>query len=401
VLYNHECALDERTRALRDRAIAGLGRCCGQGPQVIARAPGRLEVLGGHTDYNEGFVLAVATEQATAIAATPREDRLVRAWTDCDESEADFDTERLDEGPWGRWWDYLAGVIRELHSEACSPGGADVAIVSDLPIAGGVSSSAAIEVASAIAFSTLAGCAVEPEALALLCQRAENEYVGMKCGIMDQFASVFGRAGHAMWLDCRTRERRLVPMNSDKARFVVCDTNKPRELVESAYNERREQCERAAAILGARALRDVDAQKLAANAELLDGTLLRRARHVVSENARVQAGVRALEAGDMPLLGELLSASHVSLRDDYEVSCAELEAMRDAALAAPGCLGARLMGAGFGGCVLALVEATAVDGFAAQVGRRYEAETNLTPDIFATAPADGAGLIPRESEEEL
>ena len=400
-MYNHRCALDERTRDLRDRAIAGPGRWCGREPAVVARAPGRLEVLGGHTDYNEGFVLAVATEQATAVAATPREDHIVRAWTDCDESEADLDIERLDEGPWGTWWDYLAGVIAELRNEGCSPPGADVAIVSDVPIAGGVSSSAAIEVASAIAFSTLADCTVEPEALALLCQRAENDYVGMKCGIMDQFAAVFGRAGHAMWLDCRTRERRLVPTNSDAARFVVCDTNKPRELVESAYNERREQCERAAAVLGARALRDVDEQTLAANSKLLDETLLRRARHVVSENARVQAGVQALEAGDMARLGELLSASHVSLRDDYEVSCPELEAMRDAGLAAPGCFGARLMGAGFGGCVLALVEAGVVEAFATQVARRYEAETGLTPDIFATSPADGAGLVPRESEEEL
>lgn len=392
--------MDARTRALRERSTARLGECCDRRPHAIARAPGRLEVLGGHTDYNEGFVLAVGTEQATVIAAARREDTLIRAWTDCDQSEADFDTTRLDEGPWGRWWDYLAGVASELRAEGCPPVGADIAIVSEVPVGAGVSSSAAVEVAAAVALSTLARCRIEPEALALLCQRAENEYVGMRCGIMDQFASVFGRPGHAMWLDCRTRERRLVPMNSDAARFVVCDTNTPRELVDSAYNERREQCERAAALLGARALRDVDARMLAAGVKLLDETLLRRARHVVSENARVSAGVKALRTGDMPTLGALLSASHVSLRDDYEVSCPQLEAMRDAALATPGCLGARLMGAGFGGCVLALVESAAVRRFAAQVEQRYRADTGLEPQIFATAPADGAGRIPREGEGE-
>jgi len=390
--------MDARTRALRERSIARLGECCDRRPQVIARAPGRLEVLGGHTDYNEGFVLAVATEQATVIAVARREDTLIRAWTDCDQSEADFDTDRLDEGPWGKWWDYLAGVISKLRAQGCGPVGADIAVVSEVPVGAGVSSSAAVEVASAIAMSELSGCEIEPEALALLCQRAENEYVGMRCGIMDQFASVFGRAGHAMWLDCRTRERRLVPMNSDAARFVVCDTNTPRELVDSAYNERREQCERAATLLGARALRDVDDRMLAAGAKLLDKALLRRARHVVSENARVGAGVKALRAGDMPTLGALLSAGHVSLRDDYEVSCPQLEAMRNAALAAPGCLGARLMGAGFGGCVLALVESAAVWQFAPQVEQQYRAETGLEPQIFATAPADGAGRIAREGE---
>lgn len=399
-MYNHECEVDERVGALRDRAVARLGTRFGVDPEAIARAPGRVEVLGGHTDYNEGFVLAVATEQATVVSAARRDDHILRAWTECDDSEADLDITRLDDGPWGKWWDYPAGVVAEFRAEGCPVVGADLAIVSDVPVGGGVSSSAAIEVSTGIAMSTLAECEIEPEALALLCQRAENSYVAMNCGIMDQFASVFGRAGHAMWLDCRSRERRLVPMNSDHARFVVCDTNKPRELVDSAYNERRATCERAAEILGARALRDVDEQTLAASGKLLDETQLRRARHVVGENARVNAGAEALERGDMDVLGELLNASHVSLREDYEVSCAELESMRNAALGVPGCFGARLMGAGFGGCVLALVQTATVEDFAAQVGQQYQAETGLDPHIFATNPADGAGLIPHESEED-
>jgi galactokinase len=397
-LYNHECRGDDQSRRLAGQAVAHLSACCGRTPEVIARAPGRLEVLGGHTDYNDGFVLAIAIERATVIAAATRQDTLIRAWSDCDESEADFDSARLDEGPWGKWWDYLAGVTGELHAEGCVTGGADVAIVSDVPVGGGVASSAAIEVASAVALSSLAGCTIDPEALALLCQRAENDYVGMRCGILDQFTSVFARPGQMLWLDCRTLERRLVPMGRTNARFVICNTNKPRELVASAYNERRAECEQAAALLGISALRDADEQMLETNAALLGETLLRRARHIVTENTRVQAGAEAIEAGDVEALGTLLNASHVSVRDDYEVSCPELEAMRNAAMVAPGCHGARLVGAGFGGCISALVDADAVERFAEQVGRQYEAETRLPATIFATAAADGAGLMPIESE---
>lgn len=386
--------MDAATRALAQRASDAFRERFGRAPEVLARAPGRLEVLGGHTDYNEGFVTAIALEQATVVAGGRRGDSLVRAWSDCDESEAAFDLDRLDEGPWGRWWDYLAGVAVELSAEGCEVRGSDLAVVSDVPVGGGVSSSAALEVAFALALAELSGCALDPETLALLCQRAENEYVGMRCGILDQFTSVFARPGSVLWLDCRSRERRLVEMASDEARFFVCDTRKPRELVGSAYNERRAECERAAELLGVRALRDADEEKLAAQGEQLGETLLRRARHVVSENRRVQDAVEALEAGDMAALGALLDAGHASLRDDYEVSCAELEAMRDSALEAPGCLGARLVGAGFGGCVLALVQIDAEDEFAAQVARRYEARTGLEPAIFGSDAADGAGLVP-------
>jgi len=392
-VYNHLCASDARTRHLAGQAVESLQSLCGRAPDVVARAPGRLEMLGGHTDYNEGFVAAIAIEQATVVAAARREDAIVRARTDREGGQAEFDLRRLDAGPWGAWWDYVAGVAGELQREGCAPPGADIAIASDVPVGGGVASSAALEVACAIALSTLAGCTVEPEALALLCQRAENDFVGMRCGILDQFACVFGRPDRVMWLDCRTRERRLVEMGAAGLRFVVCDTRKPRELVDSAYNERRQQCERAAGCLGVAALRDVDLRMLEERAHLLDETLLHRARHIVSENERVQAGVAALEAGDVEALGELMNASHVSARDDYEVSCAELEAMRNAALAAPGCHGARLVGAGFGGCVMALVDASTVDEFAAQTAEEYEQETGLTPEIFATRAGDGAGRV--------
>lgn len=397
-MYNHSCRVEGRDRELAAAASDALREQFGRRAEVIARAPGRLEVLGGHTDYNEGFVTAIAIERATVVAAARREDTLVRAWTDYGAAVAQFDLRRLTEGPRGSWADYLAGVAAELVGAGCELSGTDLAIVSDVPVGGGVSSSAALEVASALALAELACYDVEPEALALLCQRAENDFVGMRCGILDQFTAVFARAGRVLCLDCRTRARRPVPMADESVRFVVCDTRKPRKLVTSAYNQRRAECERAAALLGVRALRDIDSATLATRAEELDATLLCRARHVVSENERVLAGVAALEAGDWAGLGALINAAHVSLRDDYEVSCAELEAMRAAALDAPGCLGARLVGAGFGGCVLALVEADAVERFAAQVAPRYQQATGLEPRIFATRAADGAGVIVADRE---
>ncbi len=393
MLYNHRCRVDAGTLRLAEDAVTALRTRLGARAEVIARAPGRLEVLGAHTDYNEGFVTAIAIEQATVVAGAHRHDTLLRVWSDHAGEVVELDLRRLDAGPWGDWRDYVAGVCVELVAEGCEPPGADLAVAGDVPVGGGVSSSAALEVACAIALSSLAGCTIAPERLALLCQRAENDYVGMRCGILDQFTSVFARDGRVMWLDCRTREHRLVSMTGMSARFVVCDTNKPRDLVESAYNERRAQCERAAQILGLAALRDIDSRTLRARAAELDETLLRRARHVVSENERVQAGLAALEAGDAAALGALINASHVSLRDDYEVSCPELEAMREAALAAEGCYGARLVGAGFGGCVMALVDAGDVEALRRQVADGYRAATGLEPSIFATGAADGAGIV--------
>lgn len=397
-MYNQPCRVRARDRELVAAARRGLRAHFGRCAEVVARAPGRLEVLGGHTDYNEGLVTAIAIERATVVAGARRSDRMVRAWTDHGNVLAQFDLRRLDEGGRGSWDDYLAGVAAELLAAGCELPGADLAIASDVPVGGGVSSSAALEVAVALALTELAGCALEPEALALLCQRAENDFVGMRCGILDQFTSVFAREAQVLCLDCRSRERRLVPMADERVRFVVCDTRKPRDLIDSAYNQRRAECERAAALLGVRALRDIDSATLAERADRLDETLLRRARHVVSENERVLAGIEALEAGDWAALGALINAAHLSLRDDYEVSCAELEALRAAALDAPGCLGARLVGAGFGGCVLALVEADQVDAFAARVAGRYRRATGLQPGIFATRAADGAGIVAPDEE---
>lgn len=359
----------------------------------MSRAPGRLELFGAHTDYNEGYVAAIAIGQAAVAAAAPRDDGLVRAVSDHESERADLSLGAIEAGPQGCWWDYLAGVIALLAEHGCAVTGADLALVSDVPVGSGVASSAAVELAYALALTALFGCEIGAEELALLCQRAENEYVGMRCGILDQFSSSFGRAGRAMWLDCRTLQRRLVPISDRGARFVVCDTRRPRELVGSEYNRRREQCEQAARLLGVSALRDLDLPTLETRAGELDDTLLRRARHVVSENERVQRGVALLEAGEVAAVGEIINRTHESLRDDYQVSCSELEAMRAAALGAPGCYGARLVGAGFGGCVMALVEAAAVDEFIARVGPEYRTATGLQPRVFATSACDGARVL--------
>ena len=393
-MYNHSrFGAEQRSQGMSARAQRSLRERYDAQSAVVSRAPGRLELLGGHTDYNQGFVCAIAIERSAVVAAAPRDGGLVRVWSEAMGEDACFSLADAEDGAVGTWRDYLAGVIWALREWGCPVTGADLVVVSDVPVAGGVSSSAAVEVAYALALTSMAGFTMAPKELALLCQRAENEYVGMRCGILDQFTAVLAGRGQAMWLDCRSREHRLVPVAGQDLRFVVCDTRKPRELVVSRYNELRAQCEEAARLLGVPALRDLDSATLQAKQRLLTETLTKRVRHVVTENERVQEGLALLEAGNIAGLGDLLSRIHVSLRDDYEVSCPELEAMREAALAAPGCHGARLVGAGFGGCVIAVVDTDAVAQFQAQVAQEYEQAIGMTPVIFATQPGEAAGLL--------
>ena len=378
-MYNHSrSGADERSQRMAARAQRALRERYDAEPAVVSRAPGRLELLGGHTDYNQGFVCAIAIERSAVVAAAPRDGGLVRVWSEAMGEDACFSLADAEDGAVGTWRDYLAGVIWALREWGCPVTGADLIVVSDVPVAGGVSSSAAVEVAYALALTSMAGFTM-----------------GMRCGILDQFTAVLAGRGQAMWLDCRSREHRLVPVAGQDLRFVVCDTRKPRELVVSRYNELRAQCEEAARLLGVPALRDLDSATLQAKQRLLTETLTKRVRHVVTENERVQEGLALLEAGDIAGLGDLLSRIHVSLRDDYEVSCPELEAMREAALAAPGCHGARLVGAGFGGCVIAVVDTDAVAQFQAQVAQEYEQAIGMTPVIFATQPGEAAGLLCR------
>ena len=360
----------------------------GRRPSLIARAPGRVNIIGEHTDYNDGFVMPIATDLATWTAAATRDDRLVRVYSEAMGAPAEFSLDELQR--FGGWVDYLQGVAWALAQEAVELRGLDAVVVSSVPPGSGVSSSAALEVSWALAMLTAAGVELEPKRLALLCQRAENEFVGMKCGVMDQLASVLGRDGHAILLDCRSLDHELVPVPAEEVAVVVMDTGVPRSLVDSEYNIRRTQCEEAARALGVPALRDASLADLEAVRDKLDETTFRRARHVITENARVHEAAGAFAAGDFERVGELINASHFSLRDDYEVSCPELDLICEIARVQEGCFGARLVGAGFGGCAMALVEADVVERFASAVKGEYDARSGRTSTIFAVRAAEGA-----------
>lgn len=371
------------------------------------QAPGRVNLIGEHTDYNGGFVLPAAIDRWVVFAARARADNRVRLWSVNFEQASEFELEEIAKdaaSPGMRrdakdaaapWSNYVRGVLWVLRREGFQFHGMDAAIVGDVPIGAGLSSSAAMEVATAVTLRALWQLPLPPVQLALLCQKAENEFVGMQCGIMDQFISTLGREGHALWIDCRSLEYELAPLPAGHA-IVVCDTRKRRGLVDSQYNARRQECEQGVQLLGQhlpgiRLLRDVSSADLQRYGHELPPVVLKRCRHVVSEDERTLQAVAALKAGEVVAFGRLMHASHVSLRDDYEVSCSELDGMVDLALEAPGCLGARMTGAGFGGCTVNLVRAEAVEGFVQQVSERYAKATGLHPDVYVCQAAAGAG----------
>lgn len=378
----------------RERAMHEFRRRMGAEPAQLARAPGRVNLIGDHTDYNDGFVLPMAIDRAVWIAFRPRDDAHVVAHSLDFADDLSFDASDVQHGP-RDWSGYVRGVAWALGAGEPRTGaplrGWEGVIAGDVPRGAGLSSSAALELATARAFATATGIAWRPVPMARLAQRAENAWVGVNCGIMDQLISAAGVAGHALLIDCRSLDTRAVPLPDDVA-VVVLDTATRRGLVDSAYNERRANCERAAASFGVRALRDVDERMLAERGEALDELTRRRARHVVSENARVLRAAEALGAGDVRLVGELMTESHRSLRDDFEVSRPELDAMVEFALAEEGCVGARMTGAGFGGCAVALVMREAAQRFAGAVARRYERDVGLTPAVYLCEAARGASV---------
>jgi len=364
-------------------------------PARLFSAPGRVNLIGEHTDYNDGFVLPVAIERRTRVAAAPRDDRRLRvvARDLGQRATACIDEPRRAEEP--PFLAYVAGVARTLAARGHPVGGADLLLASEVPIGAGLSSSAALELAVASALVALAGLDVPPLELALAAQAAEHEHAGTRCGIMDQYVAALGRVGHALLIDCRTLEATPVPLALGTATLLVCDSRVKHELASSAYNERRAECERGVALLGAkdgrvRALRDVSVETLEARRGELPAVTYRRCRHVVTEDARTRAAVAALAAGDLAAVGRLMVASHASLRDDYEVSAPELDLLVEAAMACPGVYGARLTGAGFGGCTVTLVEAAAVEGLAAALTAALRGHFGLTPELFATGAAGGA-----------
>lgn len=358
------------------------------------RAPGRVNLIGEHTDYNDGFVLPAALDLATYVAIAPRDDRVIRVHSANLNAEFLFDLDAA-QAPARNWSDYIRGVAVELRTAGYPLTGADVMVLSTLAMGSGLSASAALEVAFGYALLSVSGENIDRLKLAQICQRAENEFVGMRCGIMDQFISCHGVEGAALLLDCRSLDARMIPIDP-ATRIVICNTMVRHELASSEFNQRRRECEEAVALLapqlnGVTALRDVSLAQLEASAALLPTLVFRRARHVVGENARVLAFVAALEARDFAEAGRLMNASHESLRDDYSVSCPELDLMVALSRKAPGVYGSRMTGGGFGGCTVSLVAAADAESFAALVGPAYQQATGLTPMIFSCFPGPGAG----------
>jgi len=359
-------------------------------PAFVVRAPGRVNLIGEHTDYNDGFVLPMAINRAAWIALRPRRDGLVRIHALNFDDVAEIDLSAMhheDEG----WREYVKGVAYIL-SEEWNLTGWEGVLAGDVPIGAGLSSSAAVELAAARAFAAVGDLPWDAAHMARVGQRAENEWVGVNCGIMDQMISAAGRRDHALLIDCRSLETQAVPLPAGTV-VVVLDTATRRGLVDSAYNERRAQCEAAAAFFGVPALRDVDMETFRAGSERLDPVARRRARHVISENARTLAAAEAMRRGDAAELGRLMNASHVSMRDDFEISREEMDTMVALAQAEPACYGARMTGGGFGGAAVALVRASDVETFVTSVSDGYRRITGLEPQIYICTATDGAAVI--------
>lgn len=358
------------------------------------RAPGRVNLIGEHTDYNDGYVMPAALDFSTWVRVSPLEQRKLIIFSENfgEEIEVDLDDRNLSAR--GQWSDYPVGVAVVLERAGHRLRGARLQIRGEVPIGSGLSSSAAVEVATACALVANSELKIDPRELALLCRRAENEFVGARVGIMDQFISLFGQAQKTLLLDCRSLEFRMLPL-PDNVRLIICNTMVKHALASSAYNERRAQCEAGVRHLAkflpdVRALRDVTIEQLEEHASGLEGVVYRRCRHVITENARVLSAGDALEYGDLQRFGELMGESHRSLRDDYEVSCKELDLMVEIAQKVEGVYGVRMTGGGFGGCTVNLVAESQVEEVRARVVREYEHATRLMPEIYICTAADGA-----------
>lgn len=360
----------------------------GEAPAFVVRAPGRVNLIGEHTDYNDGFVLPMAIERAVWIALRPRGDGEVRVHSLDFGEDAAFALDPLERGG-PAWSEYLRATAWALAQAGHRLQGWEGVMASDVPIGAGLSSSAALELATARAFAAVSSVDWDPAAMAKLAQLAENRWVGVNCGIMDQMISASGEEGHAVLIDCRSLETRSVPLPGGTV-VVILDTATRRGLVDSAYNERRAQCEAAAAHFGASALRDVSAEAFVERIHELDEVTVRRARHVITENDRTRAAAEVMSRGDAWRLGALMNVSHLSLRMDFEVSSPALDTMVEIAQAHPGCFGARMTGAGFGGCAVALVDRAASDAFVRDVAAEYARRTGLAPQVYVTGAAAGA-----------
>jgi galactokinase len=366
----------------------------------IFRAPGRVNLIGEHTDYNDGFVMPMAIGFDTQVAGAKRDDRILQVYSDRFDENIDLSLDAL-HGPRRRHWgDFVRGVASVLQDAGHTLSGANLMIHGNVPLGSGLSSSASLEVAVALALTSLSGINLPRLDLVKLCQTAEHQYVGTRCGIMDQFTAGFAEAGHALMLDCGSLQYQLIPIPSH-VRLVVCDSMVRHELASGEYNRRRTDCETGVKLLqprlpGIRALRDVTIADLEQNKDLLTESVYRRCRHVVTENQRVLAAAQALQSGDAELFGRLMYGSHASLRTDYEVSCKELDLFVDLGSSRRGVYGARMTGGGFGGCTVNLVGSDFADEFTAEIATMYKEKTGITPEIYICDPAQGAEPWPAE-----
>jgi galactokinase len=376
----------------KNDVVAAFERQFGAPPRWVVRAPGRVNLIGEHTDYNDGFVLPLAIDRAIWIALRPRDDRRVAVYSVDFQQSGEFAIDRLTHQKAG-WIEYFKGVAWSLQEAGYRLSGWEGVLQGDVPVGAGLSSSAALEMAAARAFHAVGTWQWQPAVMAQFAQRAENRWVGVNCGIMDQLISAAGQAGCALLIDCRSLETRPVPFPPGTA-VVILDTATRRGLLDSAYNERRAQCEAAARFFGVPALRDVDLGQFSARADGLEEATRRRARHVIGENQRTLEAAEAMRRGDAATLGSLMNQSHASLRDDYEVSSDALDAMVQSALAHPACFGARMTGAGFGGCAVALVDAEGAGDFSAAVAADYSAKTGHIPAVYLCQATNGAELLP-------
>ncbi|MCP4642522.1 MAG: galactokinase [bacterium] len=369
-------------------------------PEIATRAPGRVNIIGEHTDYNHGFVLPMAIEQETVILARRRDDNVLNAYATNLDRAVQAPLGVWERNPGESWIDYVVGVAYELSKLDKPLHGADLVILGDVPIGSGLSSSASLEMATLVMFEQLGGFAIEGPDGPQLGKRVENHFLGVNSGIMDQFIVRLGREGHALFLDCRSHDYDLVPVAFPSARFVIANTGVTRGLAASKYNERVAECAAAVEAMKPSSdkegshLRDYTMRDLNDCEKSLPDNVFRRARHVITEDERTREACQAMRDGDAAALGALMNASGDSLRDDYEVTCPELDAMTDIARDLPGCLGARMTGAGFGGCTVNLVETAHIDAFGSALLASYRDRTGIEGQVIASAPAEGAGTVP-------
>ena len=384
----------ERAKLVRDKLWEVFGDS-GQ-PVEVVKAPGRVNLIGEHTDYNDGFVLPMAVDREIIMAASPRDDHQVHLYAVDVDGKSSFSLDRIEKDPQAAWSNYIRGVLLLLQERGLPVRGMNCAFSGDVPLAAGMSSSAALEMASGLTARLVGQFEIDMVDLIKIAQAAENTFVGVNCGIMDQFISGLGKKGHALFLDCRSLGYELVPLPpTGQYKIVIANTMVKRGLVDSAYNERRSQCEKGVEILQqylpqVKALRDVTVADFAKYKDKLPGIVAKRCEHIIAENQRVLDSVQALRTGDIERFGLLMKASHESLRDLYEVSCEELDLMVEAARELEGSCGARMTGAGFGGCTVNLVKADAVEAFVGSLREAYARKTGISPELYVCEAEDGA-----------